>query len=182
MKLNIVAEAGLTIVEQVVTQMAGLIEARAIGAGKKLPSIRRFAEMNGISKSSVVEAYDRLVAEGLIVSRPKSGFFVSSRRLPGPVRPDAARPRQHEIDPLWMLRHSLELDRDTLRPGCGWLPPTMLPADGIRRALRAVARADDKALTDYGSPLGYEPLRGVLQRMLAARGVEVGLGNILLTD
>ena len=41
------------------------IDARAIGRGAKLPSVRKFAEQLGVSKSTVVEAYDRLAAEGI---------------------------------------------------------------------------------------------------------------------
>lgn len=182
MKVDIRADAGSTIVEQMLEAFRELIGSRSLGAGKKLPSIRRFAEANGVSKSTVVEVYDRLVAEGLVTSRPKSGFFVSQRRPVCPGHADVGRRPEREIDPLWMLRHSLEVPAEMPRPGCGWLPPSMLPGEGVRRALRAVARADDDALTSYGSPLGFEPLRTALQRLMAARGVEAGLGSILLTD
>ncbi len=50
---------------------------RALAPGERLPSIRSFAATMGVSPSTVVEAYDRLAAEGLIRSRPGSGFYVS---------------------------------------------------------------------------------------------------------
>ncbi|OYZ81543.1 MAG: hypothetical protein B7Y12_07175, partial [Rhizobiales bacterium 24-66-13] len=41
---------------------------RVLTAGEKLPSIRKFARDMQVSPSTVVEAYDRLAAEGLIRS------------------------------------------------------------------------------------------------------------------
>ena len=43
------------------------IAARSLGPGERLPSIRRLAETLAVSPGTVVEAYDRLAAEGLIV-------------------------------------------------------------------------------------------------------------------
>ena len=54
------------------------IERRLLTPGAKLPSVRALADSMGFSKSTVVEAYDRLVAEGVIRSRPGSGFFVAA--------------------------------------------------------------------------------------------------------
>ncbi|HEY4547890.1 MAG TPA: winged helix-turn-helix domain-containing protein, partial [Pedomonas sp.] len=52
------------------------VASRALAPGDRLPSIRGFAQTMGVSPSTVVEAYDRLVAEGLIRARPGSGFYV----------------------------------------------------------------------------------------------------------
>ncbi|WP_376711683.1 GntR family transcriptional regulator, partial [Bradyrhizobium altum] len=52
------------------------IASRALAADDRLPSIRSFAATMGVSPSTVVEAYDRLAAEGLIRARPGSGFYV----------------------------------------------------------------------------------------------------------
>lgn len=50
----------------VMTAIRTKLAARALSPGEKLPSIRRFATTMGVSPSTVVEAYDRLAAEGLI--------------------------------------------------------------------------------------------------------------------
>ena len=38
--------------------------------------------------------------------------------------------------------HSMQVT-DMAKPGCGWLPSSWMPEAGIRRALRALARADN---------------------------------------
>lgn len=170
-----------TLVEQVVRYLYESIESKQILPGTKLPSIREFAAASNISKSTVVEAYDRLVALGFVSSKSKSGFYVLGR----PAVLDISRQgtmTDREVDPFWMLRHSLQLPPEFLRPGCGWLPTEYLNGEGIRRALGSVRRESDTTLTEYGHPAGFRDLREQLQRNLAARDIEAGVDQIVLTD
>ncbi|MGG6497665.1 UNVERIFIED_CONTAM: GntR family transcriptional regulator, partial [Bacteroidetes bacterium 56_B9] len=59
----------IPLVERVMGIIRGRITAMSLAPGARLPSIRRLAETMNVSKSTVVEAYDRLVAEGIIQSR-----------------------------------------------------------------------------------------------------------------
>src|SRR5690606_27851174 len=98
------------------------IASRALAAGDRLPSIRSFAAAMGVSPSTVVEAYDRLVAEGLIQARRGSGFYVAAAALPPLALAQDLPPRDLAIDPFWVSRQSLDADPEALKPGCGWLP------------------------------------------------------------
>ncbi|WP_374940360.1 PLP-dependent aminotransferase family protein [Mesorhizobium sp. INR15] len=157
------------------------IAARTLTPGTRLPSIRAFAKTMQVSKSTVVEAYERLAAEGVIRSRPGSGFYAA-----GPLAPLSLAeigPRlDRAVDPLWVSRQSLEAGDDTLKPGCGWLPASWMPETGLRRALRTVARADAVALADYGTPLGSPPLRHLLARRMAEHGIDASPEQIMLTE
>lgn len=157
------------------------IAARAYLPGTRLPSVRAQAKAMQLSISTIVEAYERLAAEGVVCSRPGSGFYVS-----GPVAPLALAeigPKlDREVDPLWVSRQSLETDATVLKPGCGWLPASWMYEAGMRRALRAVARADTSVLADYGTPLGLPALRQLLARRLATTDIEAPPEQIMLTD
>lgn len=173
---------GGTRVEQVMAAIHQRIDRRVLTPGAKLPSVRAMAEAMRLSKSTIVEAYDRLTAEGVIRSRPGSGFYVAAPLAPltlaeiGP-RLDSA------VDPLWVLRQSLARRAGTLMPGCGWLPEDWMPEGAIRKALRGLARGEDKAaLVEYGSPMGAEPLRRLIARRMAEQGVDAGPDQILLAD
>ncbi len=158
------------------------IERRALIPGAKLPSVRALADTTGFSKSTVVEAYDRLAAEGVIRSRPGSGFFVSAPLAPlalAEIGPQLDR----QIDPLWMLRQSLTAAPDMLKPGCGWLPEDWMPQEMMRKALRQSARGHSgDGLSGYAAPAGPEPLRRLIAHRLAEQGVEAALDQVLLTD
>jgi DNA-binding transcriptional MocR family regulator len=154
---------------------------RRLAAGEKLPSIRHLAASMAVSPSTVVEAYDRLAAEGVIRSRPGSGFYVVGAAPPlalAEVEPRLDR----AIDPFWVSRQSLDSGAGVLKPGCGWLPADWMPNAAIRRAMRHLARADDAVLSDYGATRGSLALRGLLARQFAMEGIDVGPDRILLTS
>ncbi|BCH22289.1 aminotransferase-like domain-containing protein [Mesorhizobium sp. L-8-3] len=158
------------------------IARRALTPGAKLPSIRALAETMRVSKSTVVEAYDRLAAEGAIRSRPGSGFYVAAPLAPLSLAEIGPR-LDRAVDPFWVSRQSLDAGEGMLKPGCGWLPAEWMPIDGIRRALRGLGRtAEIAALTDYGPALGLPPLRRLLSRRLSERGMDAPPDQILLTE
>ena len=172
---------GATRVETVMAAIEARIAGRLLAPGARLPSVRAFATAQGVSKSTVVEAYDRLAAQGAIVSRPGSGFYVAGR--PAPFCLAAAGPRlDRAVDPLWISRQTLESYPDVLKPGCGWLPPDWMPEEALGRALRRVARAGGPALTAYDQPIGLTPLRAHLARRLTERGVTAHPDQIVLTE
>jgi DNA-binding transcriptional MocR family regulator len=170
-----------TLVGRVMQAVRQRLTGRALTPGAKLPSIRGLAQTMGVSKSTVVEAYDRLAAEGVIRSRRGSGFYVAGR-LP-PLSLAEIGPRlDRAIDPFWVSRQSLDAGEDFLKPGCGWLPPAWFPEESLRRSLRSLARAETATLTDYGTPLGLLPLRQILTRRVAEHGIEAAPDQIMLTE
>ena len=116
------------------------IATRALVPGDRLPSIRQFAQTMQASPSTVVLAYDRLAAEGVIAPRQGSGFYVTGRSCPPLSLADATTPAARAIDPFWVSRQSLDSDPAVIKPGCGWLPTEWMPNEALRKALRAVAR------------------------------------------
>ena len=170
-----------TRVDVVMDALRERIAGRSLMPGARVPSIRAMTETLGVSKSTVVEAYDRLVAEGTIVARRGSGFFVSGHAPPLALA-DLGPRLDRQVDPLWLTRQSLETGQKVLKPGCGWLPASWLPEDGVRRALRAVARDPHAALADYATPPGLPALRQQLAWRLAQHGVDAPPEQIILTD
>jgi GntR family transcriptional repressor for pyruvate dehydrogenase complex len=66
------------IYEEVVGQLHQLIDAGKLKAGDRLPSERELAETFRVSRSSVREAIKTLENEGMVVSRPGSGTFLTA--------------------------------------------------------------------------------------------------------
>jgi DNA-binding transcriptional MocR family regulator len=170
-----------TRIQAVMAEIRARIAARAYLPGVRLPSVRAQAAAMQLSVSTVVEAYERLAAEGLVTARPGSGFYVV-----GPVAPLALTeigPKvEREVDPLWLSRQSLEADTTVLRPGCGWLPASWMYEAGTRRALRALSRGDVLDLAEYATPQGDPALRRFLARRMAAAGVDAAPEQIVLTE
>ena len=178
--LNLYPEASAPLVSQIVDGVRRLIAEQTLRAGAKLPSIRAFAATHAVSVFTVVEAYDRLVAQGWLVSRANAGFFVK-RRAGDPAPAGEPAHADLSFDARWYLQHIFETRQLALKPGCGWLPNDWLFEDGVRRSLRHLA-SDGAELGGYGLPRGHMALRVLIAESLAEQQINAGPEQVLLTQ
>jgi GntR family transcriptional regulator/MocR family aminotransferase len=66
-----------TLTDQLAGQLRQAIATTQLPGGLRLPSSRRLAEQLEVARNTVIRAYDALMVEGLIESRPSSGLFVA---------------------------------------------------------------------------------------------------------
>jgi len=162
-----VAGSDGTLGERLAAHYAQRIGARQLQPGARLPSVRDCARAHGVSPSTVVAAYDRLQAQGLIEARRQRGFYVRASATPATPRqrePDFALPAP--VDTTALIRAMFRTRASLPGPGLGTLPETWLDPALLQRALRrAIANADD-ALR-YGEPAGESTLRDALARRLS---------------
>ena len=175
-------QSSIPLVVQIVDGMRRLIDQGALRAGTKVPSIRQFAQAHQVSVFTVVEAYDRLVAQGCLVSRPHSGFFVRRRvAIAADARGGDAGIAGTAFDSMWYLRKIFENRHLSMKPGCGWLPGDWLFGEGLKRSLRALA-AEEVDLGGYGDPKGFLPLRALIRDTLAEHEIAATSEQVLLTQ
>jgi DNA-binding GntR family transcriptional regulator len=92
LSLTVSRKCGQPLADQIVAGIKRQIDDRHLRPGTKLPSIRNFAQSYNVSRFTVVEAYDRLVAMGCLQSRRGAGFIYGTRArayggdAPRPVR------------------------------------------------------------------------------------------------
>jgi DNA-binding transcriptional MocR family regulator len=172
-------DAPTSLVAQIVDGFRRLIAEGALKPGAKLPSIRAFAASHGISVFTVVEAYDRLVAQGWISSRAQAGFFV--RRRTGDAAASEPARADLRFDARWYLQQIFESRNLDLKPGCGWLPHDWLFEEGVRRGLRHLA-AEGAELGGYGLPHGHLALRVQIAEGLSAQQIAADPDQVLLTQ
>lgn len=165
------------LVEQIVQGLSSKIDARILRAGSKIPSIRQFASEHSVSRFTVVQAYDRLVASGHLNSRKGSGFYVGQSKQEQSFHAGCQLERANDV--LWLLRQALKDGQHRYQPGCGWLPYEWLDAEGVQRSLRALSRAPAKHLVEYGQAAGFLPLRQSLQHRLEMAGIKAGVEQII---
>lgn len=158
------------------------IEARTLLPGDRLPSVRGFAATMKVSPATVVDAYERLVAEGLIRAQRGSGFYVADGLLQPLTLMQSSTPQARAVDPFWVSRQSLDAGDEVLRPGCGWLPADWMPQEALSRAMRQVARSSPALLADYGSTRGSPALRRLLLSRFAEEGLVAQADQLMLTS
>ena len=175
------------LVEQLVQHCLQLLAGHSLRAGTRLPSVRQLADSAGVSRDTVVQAYDRLVAQGVAHSRPGAGFFVSAQRLYS-NNVDAKAPQMPGLsadaafDTSFLLRSMFRPTQGTQFDGStGILPASWLDHDMLNTAVRSVGRSAGLQLLGYGAPQGYAPLRQQLAAYLLAQGLAVDPEHELMT-
>ena len=154
-----------TLVDQIVRMIENKIDDKLLRTGTRMPSIRSYAETQQVSRFTVVEAYDRLVARGYLESRRGSGFYVRERvplitTWQAPTNPQ-------QLDVVWLVRNMFRQMPPHKMPGSGVLPHDWLEGELVANGLRAVSRLNQNLLLHYGTPQGFYPLRQQLQLRLA---------------
>src|SRR5687768_14010286 len=168
---------------QLAARLAQRIETHALRPGTRLPSIRNCATESRVSRSTVVEAYDRLIAAGLIESRRGSGFYVRVRHSGKQTRRHAATHAMPGtvLDVSWLLRAQRRQSPGSEQPGAGLLPENWLDHEMVAAAVRGVGRSRGSWLLKYGPIEGYLPLREALSTRLAHVGIDVAPDQIITT-
>lgn len=177
---------------QLYAALRDLMLSGAIAAGQRLPASRTLARDLGLSRTTVIDAFDRLIAEGLVESRVGSGTYVSdvlSRERPRAPAIDA--PVLPARKPRLSKAMGWAVDRFSDRPRLPHVPRafiTALPAfDAFPMAqwARLVAkhwRGNRDEVMGYGAPSGHAGLREAIAAHLRAnRGIACERDQIFIT-
>jgi DNA-binding transcriptional MocR family regulator len=167
------------VVARISEELGAQVRSGALPPGTALPSVRQLARDRDVSPFSAAAVYDGLVASGLIEARAGLGYFVPSRRPPRIV-PIAA--PVFPTDSIWERRREARAGAIAVDAGAGWLPGDWLHGEGVRAALRAIARLRQLKLEGYGNPFGLGELRAHLSGVLDARGIAASEDQIVLTQ
>src|SRR6185503_20239332 len=181
--LNLRAASG-PLYRRVYHALKSAIRSGRLGPTARLPSTRELASDLGVSRNTVMLAYEQLAAEGYVVSRHRSTTSVAAATPPrtSPASPEAkaeARPR--------ISSYAQRLTRNpAMPPSTSYAPrpgirydfryglPTVdeFPLEIWRRLLASRARRVSRDAFGYASPAGYAPLRKALAEYLGrARGL-----------
>ena len=65
--------------KQLADDLTVLIRQGALKPGDRVPSVRETSRERGMSPATVIHAYELLEGEGLIETRPRSGYYVGNQ-------------------------------------------------------------------------------------------------------
>lgn len=177
MDLGINRQALVPVVQQIVSAIAAWIRESGVSPGTRLPSIRQLAHDNLLSQSNVIEALERMVAEGVLASRAGSGFVIAEQ--PVASSPLAECQWYEGAERRWGAFTDNQLGE--LKLGCGWLPDSWRESDDISYAIREISRTDTAGVFNYSTPLGLPVLREQLHKRLTQIQVASSTERILTT-
>lgn len=157
---------------------------------ERLPATRVLSRELNVSRTTVIEAMDRLIAEGMLVSRVGAGTFVSDAA----TAPVVAKAGALESGPKPRLAYSLN-HAGKLYAKRSWLPHRMgsfvtalpaLDAFPLAHWARISARHlrhDRSLVMGYGEPKGLFALRQAIAAHLnALKGIQCSAEQIFITN
>jgi GntR family transcriptional regulator / MocR family aminotransferase len=192
--LTLDQSANQSLTAQLAGQLRDAISRGRIARGAKLPSSRRLSEQLGVSRNTVMRAYDDLRSEGYIEARPASCVAVATclpesmllaadatqephhdggAQMPAPASPWCPR------DLFNRHRHRLPFDFFPGRPNAG-----LFPIKTWRRLMQnCLSHGGAVGLAQYGDPAGSMTLRGAIANHLAmTRGIVAEPSRIIIVS
>ncbi len=179
-----------TLAEQLTDRYAELMRQRLLAPGARLPSVRECARKHSVSPATVVNAYDQLLARGLVEARPHRGFFVrgaadDATASRGIARPAKTVPTRHPVpnSATALIRGMFQAPGGRAMPALGTLPAEWLDATMLAAAMRKATSSRQMALTalQYGDPAGERRLREALSVKLVDHGIAAQPSQIVTT-
>ena len=190
-----------TLQQQICRELRASITTGNLAANSRLAPSRVFAEDHGISRNTVIAAFDQLCAEGYLVTRQGAGTFVADidsindRAIPKAPR-QKQEAQQLELKPEWSAAAKrvitkvpehllLRQPRKKLRYNFLYGEPGYadLPLEKWSRIIGRCARELTEKQLDYGPTAGLLELREALAGYLGrARGVNCDASQIFITQ
>ena len=173
-------ESAVPLVDQIAERITKLVHHGQLPAGARLPSIRKLARLVAASPFTVVDAYDRLVARGVIESRAGRGFFVARRRPTAPLAAIEALP-DPGADALALARVALSQSTELIAAGSGFLPENWFLEAAPGGVLMRLSRGRHGQAWLPCPPQGLPELREQIAARLVQHGIAAGAANITTT-
>jgi DNA-binding transcriptional MocR family regulator len=187
-----------SLTDQLCSRFAERIRTGLLAPGAKLPSVRLCAKAQGVSPSTVVAAYDQLLAQGLVEARRNRGFYVREvAKVPEPIGllatdlratfDAAARgafsAKHVPVNATALIRGMFHGSSDKPQPGMGVFPPDWLETNFMPAAVRRVCSAGalQSFSLQYGEPAGDSGLRQSLSQKLISINVQATPSQIITT-
>jgi DNA-binding transcriptional MocR family regulator len=171
-------QTNVPLVDQIVERITKLIRHGQLADGVRIPSIRKLAKLTGASPFTVVDAYDRLVARGLIESRAGRGFFVAQPRG-APALPVIEALPDPGSGAIALAHASMTSRNEIIAAGSGFLPASWYAEAVPANMLSRLARVSRPQAWLPCPPQGLPELREQLAARLVQWGIAAGPANIV---
>jgi GntR family transcriptional regulator len=112
--IRIEASSGVPITRQIIDQIRARCASGALKAGDRLPSVRELARQVAVNQNTVLRAYERLTAEGVLELRHGEGTFVAEFSAGRQMKKELAA-LEEEVERLVRRARTLGLSGDDLR-------------------------------------------------------------------
>jgi len=190
-ELRIDPDSRLPVYTQISNQLREQILRGDLPPGARLPPERALARSLGVSRTTVVNAYDQLEGEGLVEGQVGRGTLVVEGPRGGAGRPIAwpahfsslgRRLAQHAgVAELLTLRR-VSAQQGAVPLAMGFPDPHLLPEERLRAAWETVVGREGPAAVGTCPVQGVDALREVIAARMGRRGVAVDPQDLVMVN
>lgn len=195
MIIKLERESHIPLFLQIVQQVKALIAEGVLKIGDKLPPTRELANNLHVHRNTVCNAYDELIADGIIASHVGRGTYVAAGAPVFEKLSAFARERTSFTPMLWdalFVGEARESALQQLLPN-GHMDnaisfayahpiPELFPLNQIKRCIDNVLKRDKRVILQFGESAGYYPLREALVSKMASFGIKTKVDEIIVTN
>lgn len=180
-----VVSANVFAYQRIAGSLLSLIEAGALRAGDRLPSIRHVCRTERVSPATALQAFAELERLGRVEVRDRSGHYVLAsgvRAAPQPAMtsPDAEPTRVGVSDEVEAVFRSAG-DKRVVPLGAAIPAPELLPGAELARHLAVAARGGPGLLSEYSFAPALPAMARELSRRYGAQGCVVPPEDFTIT-
>ncbi len=193
--LHLQPESHIPLYIQLRDQLRSLVHAGDLRPGDRIPASRELAQILGVHRTTVANAYAELEAEGLIQGHVGRGTFIrgngNSLKITPPAPPAL---NGHAAGLRWELLFADERSEEILTRLTASAPHDVLsfvmarpadeffPVEELQACAHAALRREGQEILNLGASDGYAPLKEALLDLLRRDGLPVKDDSLLVTD
>ncbi len=193
--LHLQPESHIPLYIQLRDQLRSLVHAGDLRPGDRIPASRELAQVLGVHRTTVANAYAELESEGLIQGHVGRGTFIRNNGNGLKITPPAPSSLNGNSDGLrWELLFADERSEEVLTRLTASAPDDALsfvmarpaeeffPVEELQVCCQTVLHREGQEILNLGASDGYAPLKEALLDLLHRDGFSVKDDSLLITD
>src|SRR6201993_625746 len=193
--LHLQPESHIPLYIQLRDQLRSLVHAGDLRPGDRIPASRELAQILGVHRTTVANAYAELESEGLIQGHVGRGTFIRSNGNGLKITPPAPPALNGHSEGLrWELLFADERSEEILTRLTASAPHNALsfvmarpaeeffPVEELQACCHAALRREGQEILNLGASDGYAPLKEALLELLHHDGIPAKDETLLITD
>ena len=192
--IHLQPESHVPLYVQLRDQLRSLVHAGDLHPGDRIPASRELAQMLGVHRTTVANAYAELESEGLIQGHVGRGTFIRGNGNGLKITPPPP-PSLHGHDGLrWELLFADERSEEILTRLTADAPedaldfvmarpdPELFPVEELQTCAHAALRRDGQDILNLGASDGFPTLKEAVLELLRQDGIPAKDDTLLITD
>jgi len=167
----------LQLAEHYITQ----IQAGQLALHDKMPSLRRFKQLHGVSMTTALNCYQHLESLGWLNAKPQSGYYVTNHAV---LRENTALPtlvsfKSAPSDPKLPAIYNPFVDPCPL--GIARYDASLIPVDKLQQSFKRAMKQQGQQISHYPDPQGEISLRQCLNTHFKSLDFHFAANDLVIT-